>query len=62
MRRRRRILGAHDVGMIEALEDLHLAPHALLIAPDPLLCDGLQGDLASDVLRHRIDGIYSARK
>ena len=42
----------HDVGMIEALEDPHLAPHALLIALDLLLRDGLQGNLASDVLRH----------
>ena len=54
--------GTHDVGMIEALEDPHLAPYALFIALDPFLRYGLQGDLASDVLRHRIGRAGSARK
>jgi len=39
-----------DVGMVEALEDLHLAPHALLV-PLGLLRNGLQRDIARDI-RH----------
>lgn len=54
--------GTHDVGMIEALEDPHLAPHALLIPLDLLLRDGLQGNLESDVLRHRIGRVGTARR
>ena len=38
----------HDVGMVEALEDLHLAPHALLVPLD-LLRNGLQRDIVRDV-------------
>ena len=41
----------HDVGMIEALEDLHFAPHALLVPLDFLLRNGLQRDIARDVRR-----------
>jgi hypothetical protein len=52
----------HDVGMVEALEDPHLAPHVLLIALDLFLRDSLQGDLESDVLRHRIGRAGSARR
>jgi hypothetical protein len=37
--------------MVEALEDLHFAPHALLIPLDFLLRNGLQRDMAGDV-RH----------
>jgi hypothetical protein len=39
----------HDVGMIETLEDAHLAPHALLVPLDLLLRDRLERDLARDV-------------
>ena len=37
--------------MAEALEDLHFAPHALLVPLDLLLRNGLQRDIARDVRR-----------
>jgi len=40
-----------DVGMVEALEDLHFSPHALLVPLDLLLRNGLQRDIARDVRR-----------
>ena len=43
--------GMYDVAMIEALEDLHFAPHALLVPLDFLLRNGLQRDIARDVRR-----------
>jgi hypothetical protein len=42
--------------MVEALEDPHLAPHALLIAHN-LLCNGFQGNLTSDILQHQIGSL-----
>lgn len=51
----------HDVGMIEALEDPHLAPDAILIPLDLLFRDSLQRDLASDVLHQPIGGVSPAR-
>jgi hypothetical protein len=48
MRRKKR--GTHDVRVVKALEDPHLAEHALLIALDLLLRYGLQGDIESDEL------------
>jgi hypothetical protein len=44
----------HYVGMIEALEDLHLAPHALLVPLD-LLRNGLQRDIVHNI--HRLGGV-----
>jgi hypothetical protein len=41
----------YDVGMIEALEDPHLAPHAFLISLYFLLRNRLQRDVARDVDR-----------
>ena len=38
----------HDVGMAQALEDLHFAPHALLVPLD-FLRNGLQRDIVRDV-------------
>jgi len=43
----------YDVGMIEALEDPHLAPHTFLISLYFLLRNRLQRDLARDVDRLR---------
>jgi hypothetical protein len=37
--------------MVEALEGLHFAPHALLVPLDLLLRNGLQRDIARDVHR-----------
>jgi hypothetical protein len=37
--------------MAEALEDLHFAPHALLVPLDLLLRNSLQRDIARDVRR-----------
>jgi hypothetical protein len=47
--------GTHDVGVINALEDPHLVPHALLVPLSFLLRNGLQRDLAREVhsWRHR---------
>jgi hypothetical protein len=52
----------HNVGMIEALEDPHLAPDALLIPFDLLFRDSLQRDFASDVLHQPVGGVSPARK
>ena len=49
----------HDVGMVEALEDLHLAPHALLVPLDLLLRNGLQCNIAHDI--HRLGGVSMRR-
>ena len=43
----------YDVGMIEALEDPHLAPHTFLISLYFLLRNRLERDLARDVDRLR---------
>ena len=62
MRERRRIMEnsgvrrTHDMGMIETLEHLHLAPHALLVSPDFLLQNGPQCGLVCDVPRCRLCG------
>jgi len=49
-----------DSEMIEGLEHLHLTPHALLI---PLLRNGLECDLARDVLRRgRGGGIWRSHE
>jgi hypothetical protein len=37
--------------MVEALEDLHLAPHTLLVPLDHLLRNGLQRNIAHDIRR-----------
>ncbi len=44
----------HNIGMVEALEDLHFAPHALLIPLD-LLRNDLQCDIARDI--HHLGGV-----
>ncbi len=59
--RSRKKRGQHNVGMVETLEDPHLAPDALLIALDLLLRNRLQRHLASHVLRQRIRRVGSAR-
>ena len=43
--------GTHDVGMMEALEDLHFVLHPLLVLLDLLFRNGLQRDIAHDVGR-----------
>src|SRR6267154_1095259 len=37
--------------MVQALEDLHFAPHALLVPLDLFLRNGLQRDIARDIRR-----------
>ena len=53
--------GTHNAGMIKALKDPHLAPHALLIPLDLLLRNSLQRDLASDILQQHVGGVSPAR-
>jgi hypothetical protein len=43
--------GTHDVGMMEALEDLHFTLHPFLVPIDLLLRNGLHRDIAHDVGR-----------
>jgi hypothetical protein len=54
--------GRHNVRMVETLENLHLAPDALLIALDPLLRNRLQRDIASHALRQRVGRVGSVRR
>jgi len=44
------LVESDNVGMVEALEDLHFTPHSLLVPLD-LLRNGLQRDIARDVRR-----------
>ena len=45
----------HNVGMVEALEDLHFTPPPLLVPFDLLLRNDLQCDIARDI--HHLGGV-----